>query len=148
MREVIKLSWIIPEAEKLIVTYKTNNPFELASYLNIHVYEWEFPSEIKCVYKYYKRNKFIYLNSNLDEKKKAFVCGHKIGHSFIHPKVNTFFLKSKTWYSKDRLEREAHLFSLSLLLHNYKLTDFYNLEHLCRHFGIPTELSYLVKKFY
>ncbi|MFC3872043.1 ImmA/IrrE family metallo-endopeptidase [Cytobacillus kochii] len=127
--------------------YKTNNSYELANHLKVHIIEWDFPNEIMGVYKYYKRNKFIYLNSNIREEKKLFVCGHEIGHSIVHPRVNTMFLKSKTLYSKDKLEREANLFSLSLLLHHCDFSEFNDINHICSHYGIPHELSYLVKNF-
>ncbi|MEK5425327.1 ImmA/IrrE family metallo-endopeptidase [Cytobacillus sp. FSL R7-0680] len=115
--------------------------------MKIKIIEWDYPDEIMGVYKYHKRNKFIYLNSNIAHPKKKFVCGHEVGHSIVHPRVNTMFLKSKTFYSKDKLEREANLFSLSLLLHGCDFSEYTDINHVCMEYGIPIELSDMVKKF-
>ncbi|MBN6889941.1 ImmA/IrrE family metallo-endopeptidase [Cytobacillus horneckiae] len=116
--------------------------------MNVQVIEWNYPKEVFGVYKYHKRSKYILINSNLPSKTKKFVCGHELGHSTSHPRLNTMFLKSKTLYSKDKLEREANEFSLSLLLHGCVFSEYKDIEHLCFDHGIPHELSYLIKKFY
>ena len=57
--------------------------------------------EIKGFYKYDKRNKYIFINNNLDDSTQKFVCTHEFGHSQIHPRVNTPFLRKNTFFSTD-----------------------------------------------
>lgn len=82
--------------QKLIKKYKTSNPYELASYLNINVFQWDLHHEIMGFYKYDKRNKYIVINSNLSQGEKTFVCSHELGHAQLHPRANTPFMKEHT----------------------------------------------------
>ena len=92
---MIQLTWIKGTVQKLIKRYNTNDPFELASLMNINVVYWDLHDEIKGFYKYDKRNKHIVINSNWDEKSQIFTAAHELGHSQIHSRVNTPFLREK-----------------------------------------------------
>lgn len=85
------MNWIKENVAKLTSKYKTNNPFLLAEYLSIKVYEKPLGT-IRGFYQYYKKYKFIYINTDIEEKLKRVVCAHELGHAILHPRHNTVFL--------------------------------------------------------
>jgi Zn-dependent peptidase ImmA (M78 family) len=135
------MTWIKNRVEQLTKTYKTNNPFELAAAMNIKVYQWDLHSEIMGFYKYIRRNRFIFININLVDADKTFTCSHELGHAVLHTKVNTPFLRANTFYSIDRLEREANEFAVNLLLYDKSLKDYETKFDIMRESGIPYEME-------
>lgn len=142
--------WIKKIVEDLMDKHETNNPFEIASAENIHVFEWNLNKEVLGFYKYIRRNQFIYINSNISEDEKLFTCAHELGHSQLHDKVNTPFLKRYTLMSVDKIEQEANRFAVELLLPDqaiYEHTDEQLVLHeIAESYGVPKEVSCL-KKF-
>ena len=39
-----------------------------------------------------KRQNIIYINDELDERQQALVCGHEMGHHFMHRGMNRIFM--------------------------------------------------------
>lgn len=142
-----KVSWVKNEVIKKIKRYKTRDPFELAFLMNIHVIPWDLHEEIKGYYKYDKKNKYIIINSNLEEEMQRFVCSHELGHAVLHTKANTPFLRKNTLFSIDRIEVEANTFAVELLLPDNKVYEYKNTNltiiDLFEMNGIPKELSHL-----
>ncbi|WP_342475365.1 ImmA/IrrE family metallo-endopeptidase [Weizmannia sp. FSL K6-0777] len=136
--------WIKNKVEQLTKTYKTNDPFELAAAMNIQLYQWDLHSEIMGFYKYIRRNRFIFINSNLVDEDKKFTCSHELGHAVLHPKVNTPFLRANTFYSIDKIEREANEFAVNLLLYDKNLEDYETKFDVLRENGIPYEMERFV----
>jgi len=134
-------------ARKLIKRFKTSDPFELASYENIKVIPWNLDEEIQGFYKYVRRNKFIFYNSNIVEPMKKFVCAHELGHALLHPRSSTPFMREKTLFSVDRIEVEANTFAVEVLLPD-KLIETYkhtkrSIEEIAVSHGIPKEIARL-----
>jgi len=131
----------------LIKKYKTNDPYELASRMNIEVVLWDLHKEIYGFYKYERRNRFIFINSNLTETKQRFVCGHELGHAILHTKVNTPFLRKNTFFSLEKIEVEANTFAVELLLPDVFLDTYRNTDttiyQVAATNGIPKEFVYL-----
>jgi Zn-dependent peptidase ImmA (M78 family) len=144
------LPWIKKIVQDLTKKYKTNNPYELAAFKNVQVILWDMHEEIKGFYKYDKRNKYIFINNNLDESFQRFVCAHELGHSQLHPRVNTTFLRANTLLSTDKIEREANRFAIELLIPDEILYDFQDsiltINEVVATYGIPEEVVHL-KKF-
>ena len=122
-------------------------PFEIASLKNINVVLWDLHDEIQGFYKYDKRNKYIVINSNLDETSQYFVCAHELGHSQLHPRVNTPFMRDKTFLSVDRIEVEANTFAVELLWPDVSLADYENsnlsIRDIAGIYGVPEEVVHL-----
>ncbi|WP_025727753.1 ImmA/IrrE family metallo-endopeptidase [Heyndrickxia ginsengihumi] len=135
------MKWIDQEIAKLVKKYKTNNPFELAAYKNIHVVYFEMHPEILGFYKYEKRNKFIVLNTRSEEKERLFLCGHELGHTVMHEKIHTPYLRKNTFFSVDKVECEANYFATHLLLHGENLQNYETTYDLLRSKGIPFEME-------
>ncbi|WP_394137202.1 ImmA/IrrE family metallo-endopeptidase [Cytobacillus oceanisediminis] len=129
----------------LIYKYKTNDPFELAAFKNIHVIEWELHHEIKGFYKYDKRNKYIVINSSLEKFQQKFICAHELGHSVLHPRMNTPFLRENTFYSTSRLEVEANTFAVELLIPDTIINENYQttIYETAAMYGVPKEVVHL-----
>lgn len=117
------MSWIKENVTKLTNRYNTNNPFQLAEYLNIHVIEKSLGTT-RGFYQYYKRNKFIYINSDLREELKRVVCAHELGHAVLHPKYNAVFLSFNTHCVKGKFELQANRFAIELLFTDERATSY------------------------
>lgn len=137
--------WIKKTVHNLVSKFKTNDPFELANYKNIHVILFNLHEEIQGFYKYDRRNKYIIINSNLDEPAKKFVCAHELGHSQLHSRINTPFLRKNTLFSTDRIETEANRFAVSLLLYDKDLQCYETKCSCLRENGIPLEMERFLK---
>ncbi|MCR1833117.1 ImmA/IrrE family metallo-endopeptidase [Oceanobacillus caeni] len=142
--------WIKEIVENLVEKHGTNDPFEIARAENIYVIEQDLHEEILGFYKYIRRNKFIFINSNIDSNEKIFTCAHELGHSKLHPRTDTTFLRSKTLFSVGKIENEANRFAVELLmlddnLYRLKNTNLtiYDAADLC---SVPKEVCHL-KKF-
>ncbi|MED4885053.1 MULTISPECIES: ImmA/IrrE family metallo-endopeptidase [Bacillus] len=135
------MDWIERIVNKLVKSCKTNDPYEIAAQKNINVIQWNLHHEIMGFYKYIRRNKFIFINSNLNEDIKRFVCAHELGHSQLHHRVNTPFLKQSTYFSVDKIEVEANFFAVRLLLSDEDLKNYETKYQVLREHGIPLEME-------
>lgn len=127
----------------IVKKHKTNDPYELATRMNIEVVPWNLHEEIYGFYKYEKKNRFIFINSNLNEELKKFICAHELGHATLHTKISTPFLKNSTFFSVDKIEVEANTFAVELLLPDDHLNTYRNSDltiyHAATACGIPKE---------
>lgn len=106
--------FIIKEVEKLKKKYKTNNPFEIAEGEKIIIL-YENLGTIRGYYNKYARQKFIHINENLDEVQKLVTCGHELAHARLHPNANTPMFREHTFYSINKMEKQANKFDAYLL---------------------------------
>ena len=135
------MNWIQREIDKIIKRHKTNCPFEISDQKNIHVVYWDLHEEIWGFYRYERRNRFIFINDNLEFYLKRYVCAHELGHAVLHTKINTPFLKANTFYSVDRIEREANEFAVNLLLYDKDSEEYETKFDCLRENGIPLEME-------
>jgi len=137
-------------ARKLVKKYNTNDPFYIANRIGILVL-FEPLGSIYGYYNYYKRIKMIHINDQLDETLQRFTCAHELGHALLHHDINTTFLKSKTFFSTEKIEREANTFAVELLMPDEYLYEFKNslltIYDAAEIFGVPREICEL-KKIY
>ena len=103
--------------------FKTTNIFELIDFLNIEVIETDLESKTLGMYRTIKRNKFIFLNNNLDYIEKKFILAHELGHAVLHSSVNCFFLENNSFFVKNKIEKEANQFSAELLIDDVELKN-------------------------
>lgn len=136
------LGWIKNKVANIVDKHKTNCPYKLAESLNVHVILWNLHEEIDGVYQYTKRNKFLYINNNLDENSQRFICAHELGHAILHSKVSTPFMRSNTWFSVDRIEVEANTFAAELLISDdsLRICHNYTIEQIAALHNVPVEL--------
>lgn len=135
------MGWVKDKATELIEKHKTNDPFEIAALENIFVFDWDLDDETLGFYKYIRRNKFIFLNRNLDHYQKRYVCSHELGHATLHPNSNTPFLRANTFFSINKIEVEANTFAVALLLSGEVLQNYETKEQILKDNGIPVEME-------
>ena len=70
-------------ANNLVKTYETNNPFKIAEYLGIDL-KYVNLQHLKGFYTYILKNRYIVINSNIDEISARIVCAHELGHDCFH----------------------------------------------------------------
>jgi Zn-dependent peptidase ImmA (M78 family) len=70
--------------------------------------------------------------------------------SYLHPKVNTPFLRANTLFSVDKIEIEANTFAVELLLSDEVISQYQNTDmtiyNVAEMYSVPKELVHL-KKF-
>ncbi|MFD1363070.1 ImmA/IrrE family metallo-endopeptidase [Lentibacillus salinarum] len=143
------MTWIKNIVHQIEKKYKTDNPFEICSLMNIHVIPWDLHEEINGFYKYDRRNKYIFINFNLNDDMQRFVCSHELGHAILHPRSNTPFLRNQTLFSIDKIEVEANTFAVELLMNDEKVYKFkdtnLSIREIGKIYGIPGSVVYLKK---
>ena len=94
--------------------------------------------------------KQIHINQTLDEYNAKFTCAHELGHAILHPNASTPFLRSKTFLSVDKLEIEANIFAVNLLIPDETIMENNNFttEQLSKLLGYNQELIELRMKSY
>lgn len=129
--------------ENLKSKFNTNDPKLLAELLDINIVYIDL-NDTWGMYRYIKRNKFIFINNNLDEIKKRFVLAHELGHAILHTKNNCFYLKHNTYTKVSSFEIEANKFAIELILSDNDLLEIkdmnFNLEQMACYFRVPLEL--------
>lgn len=105
---------IINIAHKIMRKYRTYDPFDLADYLHIEIIKRPL-GNIWGFYILIRRNKQIYINSEIEYIKQKFTCSHELGHAVLHPKENCPFMRSSTLFTINKLEVEANTFAACLM---------------------------------
>ena len=131
-------------AEKLIKKFHTNCPFQLAREMGV-VILFERLGNTLGYFNKYKRIRIIHINQELSEADQQFACAHELGHSVLHPAVNTPFLKRNTLFSISKIEREANEFAIELLLPDTLLHEYndISLSQIAATCGVPHNLLFL-----
>lgn len=136
-------NYIKNEVKRLIKKYGTNNPFEIAHGENIIIL-YENLGSINGYYNKFVRQKFIHINENLNTEKQFLTCTHELGHARIHPNSNTPFFRENSYYSINKLEKQANFFSAELLINENKIDkcmlSLYSIEQLASIYNVPVEL--------
>ncbi|GKX31346.1 hypothetical protein SH1V18_38260 [Vallitalea longa] len=83
-------NYIVRDVNKLIMKYKTRNPFEIADDSNITV-KYNDLGTLKGFYFYQSRFRYIVINENIKNRLKPIICAHELGHERFHQN----FAKSK-----------------------------------------------------
>ncbi|KOP70992.1 ImmA/IrrE family metallo-endopeptidase [Cytobacillus solani] len=143
------MGWIKTIVNEIKKKHKTSDPFELASLKKIHIIPWDLHEEILGFYKYDKRNKYIFINNNLDNEMQKYICAHELGHAILHPRVNTPFLRKNTLFSLDKIEVEADIFAVEILIPDELLYENMNntttIYEASAAYGVPSEIIHLKK---
>jgi len=128
--------------QRLVWTYKTSCPFQIAEHKNIVVLFAPL-GNVYGFFQTYKRHCFIHINNGLDEQMQRFVCAHELGHAVLHQKENTPFIQRHTFFSVDRLEREANKFAVELLMPDDVIKEYQTLPQAAAACGVPLEVAKL-----
>ena len=80
----MSLDYITQKGAKLVQRCGTRDPFKIAKELGIKVMFVDDFEKLKGVYRVIKRNRWIFINSNLPERMQKIVCAHELGHDQLH----------------------------------------------------------------
>ena len=110
----------VDKAKELKDMYKTHDPFRLCRYLKIKVM-FENLGHVIGFYQTAYGIRIIHINSEISQNKKRVACAHELGHAVLHYNLNKIFLDNENYFTdRGRLEMEADLFMIELLLMNTK----------------------------
>jgi Zn-dependent peptidase ImmA (M78 family) len=116
----------------LVQKYETRDPLKLARYLNIHVVHKEYSPHTKGYYIKTIRNKFVVVNSTLDE----------LGHAILHSSEQIYFIREYTLFPIGPYECEANKFAAELLIDDYDIKEIRNepISHIACMLKVNEEL--------
>ena len=108
--------------DSLVRKYKTRNPFEIISHLNVIIVFYPLHG-VKGFYQYFQRNNIIYIDEALSDQERLFVCAHELGHMLLHKKANAIFMDSRTQLNTTKYEIEADRFAIDLLISDIDIEE-------------------------
>lgn len=126
--------------QQLIKKYNTNCPFEISDALGINVSFSDLGKVTRGLYYRKLRRRFIVIHTDLDFIWKRFVCAHELGHDFLHPKLNGFWLDQNALFNPGKFEQQANRFALLLLSAGEKPGAGETIREFCIRYGIPYEM--------
>lgn len=129
---------------KHIRKFQTNDPFEIAKGLNIHVRFARFEDGTRGLYYRVLRQKFIVIHEGLDEYWQRFICAHELAHHLLHPGFSRFWLDEQSFCNPGKYERQANKFAVRLLTAGDSLSHGETISELLQRNNVPTVMS----KFY
>ena len=101
--------------QSLVRKYNTRNPFEILRQKNV-ILVYASLNGVRGFYQYFQRNHIIYIDENLSDSEKRFVCSHELGHMLLHKKANALFMDTHTFFNTEKYEVEANTFAAELLI--------------------------------
>ena len=127
----------------LVKKHGTNDPFRIAQLMGILiVFE-----PLGTALGYYNKNfrvPIIHINQDANKATQFYICAHELGHAVQHPDISTSFLKKHTLFSTEKLEIEANIFAVELLLPDELFVNnddsCFNVDDTIKEKGIPKEL--------
>lgn len=114
---------IIKLANKTFKKFNTVDPFKIASEIDCKIIYRDMPKKIKGYTLKNFRINIIYLNENLDDNELRNTLLHELGHIFCKHDENRIFTSLKTRFVTAKLENEADLFSVAMLLNTLDKED-------------------------
>lgn len=135
----------------LVKRFGTRDPFQIAKALGIEVLYCADFGSLKGMYRVIKRNRFIFLNKDLNERMQRIVCAHELGHDQLHRKLaqtnalHEFMLYDMT----TRPEYEANIVAAEILIDTDELLDYvynyrYSAEQIAR--AMDTDINLVALK--
>lgn len=133
----------------IVRKYKSRNPFDIAKERNV-IIVFAPLVDVRGFYHYFQRTHIIYIDENLSEREKKFVCSHELGHMFLHKRENAVFMDTRTDFNTNKCEIEANQFAAELLIPDEVILEHcnYTTEQISRMFGYEKYLIELRLKSY
>ncbi len=125
----------------------TRDPFQIAKELGIEVLYFDDFGPLKGMYRVIKRNRFIFLNKDLNERMQKIVCAHELGHDQLHRKLATDdAIREFILYDmQTKPEYEANIVAAEILLDSDEILDYifhyhYSAEQIAREMNTDINL--------
>lgn len=109
--------FITEMSQSLVLRLKSRDPFFICDALGVLV-RFKDLGNVKGIYTYYKRNRFIIVNSSLCDDEKKIICAHELGHDMLHRNMakNAHLYDSHLNDFSLKPEFEANVFAAELLI--------------------------------
>lgn len=129
----------------LIEQYKTSDPFELCTLLDIRVLIHDLGSRI---YGFFQRTEdnyeILHISSNLVYDMQKYICAHELGHAILHVDLSIGFFIENPLIIKSKYEIQADKFAAELLINECNIDtnalQGMNKEQLSNYLRVPKEL--------
>lgn len=135
----------------LVRRFETREPFSIAQGLGIEVLFCPDFGPLKGMYRVIKRNRFIFINRDLNTRMQKIVCAHELGHDQLHRSLaSDSSLKEFMLYDMaTRPEYEANIVAAAILLDSGELLDYiynyrYTAEQIAR--AMDTDINLVALK--
>ena len=121
---------IIKRARQLARYSETTDPFRIAEDVGIEIH-FEDLGQLKGMYAFIKRNRFIVINDRLCESMKRIVCAHELGHDQFHRDLakNKWLHEFMIYNMNQRTEYEANIFASEILLPDNDVLELADEDH-------------------
>ena len=130
-------------AQRLLKRCDSRNPFKISKELGVHVIFRNDFASLKGMYKVILRNRFIFINGNLDEFEQRVICAHELGHDTLHRDIPVH-LETAFYDTKNRMEYEANAFAAEILLDDNEVVglvaDGLDESGIAASFGVSVDL--------
>ncbi len=137
------MDYIKNSVKEITCEYQTRDPFKLAKEMNIDIILFPF-TRVKGMLLNYLNSCTIAINSNLPEHKQRAILAHELGHLTLSPPGVGYFFISENTLMESKIEREANLFMLELLIGEKEPVEGETLEEFALRNGIPEDILYLL----
>lgn len=119
------MDYIHRAALNLVKKHNTRNPFVIADEIGIKIFFRNDFVRLKGMYKVIDRNRFIFINANLNEHEQRLICAHEIGHDALHRTLAAHGILQEIMLCdmKSRPEYEANVFAAALLLDDEEVLE-------------------------
>jgi Zn-dependent peptidase ImmA (M78 family) len=123
--------YIHKAADKLVKQCGTRNPFIIADEIGVNIFFRNDFVNLKGMYKVIERNRFIFLNANLDEQEQKIICAHELGHDALHRTLAQYGILQEIMLCdmSSKPEYEANVFAAGILLDEREIYDLANLGY-------------------
>lgn len=114
----MSLDYINKKGATIVRQCGTRDPFKIAKDIGVQVMFVDDFQTLKGVYRVIKRNRWIFINSNLPEPMQRIVCAHELGHDQFHRHLakGDGLVEFVLYDMKSRPEYEANVFASQILL--------------------------------
>ncbi|MBE6762491.1 MAG: ImmA/IrrE family metallo-endopeptidase [Ruminococcaceae bacterium] len=114
----MSLNNIANKGSNLVKRCNTRDPFKIAEAIGVKVMFVDNFEKLKGVYRVIKRNRWIFINSNLSERMQRIVCAHELGHDQLHRHLakGDGLMEFVLYDMASRPEYEANILAAQILL--------------------------------
>ncbi len=106
------------KSKNLVKKYNTRDPFKIAKYENINIM-FEQLGNLKGYYRKILGQRFIVINSQLDEFSQLIIISHELGHALLHTTKGIKFMREHTLlYNSNLIEKQADKFAAELIIYD------------------------------
>ncbi|MBC5996506.1 ImmA/IrrE family metallo-endopeptidase [Romboutsia hominis] len=101
---------------RLKILYKNETPLDIIHHRNIVLCYIDENCISNGAYLKNENTQFIFINTKLCDYEARMTYAHELGHSILHPNVDTFELKKTDPLLLTKYEKEAQIFAAEFLL--------------------------------